>query len=134
MCQNEGRNYHITSTGIVAGMYTVAKNTRVGVALWKISFKIQHRKTFLINGDYCYYGSYLFLVYCDYNDKLKLQAKFNNNNHIALALCSIAECQQLPDHIPTIPFCSICRGIIRLLWVLVYLIITTRISTMYTRP
>jgi hypothetical protein len=22
----------------------------------------------------------LFLVYCDYNDKLKLQAKFNNNN------------------------------------------------------
>jgi hypothetical protein len=25
----------------------------------------------------------LFLVYCGYNDKLKLQAKFNNNNHIA---------------------------------------------------
>jgi len=33
MYQNEGRNYHITSTGIVAGKYTVAKNTRVGVAL-----------------------------------------------------------------------------------------------------
>ena len=27
----------------------------------------------------------LFLVYCGYNDKLKLQAKFNNNNHIAQA-------------------------------------------------
>jgi hypothetical protein len=27
----------------------------------------------------------LFLVYCGYNDKLNLQEKFNNNNHIAQA-------------------------------------------------